>query len=102
MRDGDEHEPRDARHRGGGEYRSGAEAIDESPADQRNEEPGERAGQQVHNARGENAGAEAVSGSIAGDLDELREAEEREIQSHSDEHGGEVREQDRSSAQHTG
>ena len=67
------------------EHRSSAEAVDEPAADQRDEKAGEGAGQQVDDAGFQNGRAEAVSRCLARDLDELRQAEEREVQSHAHE-----------------
>ncbi len=82
------------------EDRLGAEAVDEPAADQCDEKTGDRTGQQIDDAGLEHGRSEAVSRCLVRDLDELRQAEKSEVQSHADEDGGEIGEQYRASAQH--
>ena len=90
----------DARHRAAHQDGPGAEAVDEPAAQRGGDESGDRAWQEEHHAGVQNRCAETVSGDVAVDLDEFRQAEEAEVQPHADEHRREVREQDCAPGQH--
>ena len=95
---------READHADGGahhQHRPRAEPIDVAAADQRGEEPGERAGQQKHHAGLKHGGAESVA-AVRRRLDETGQSEEPEVQAHPHRHGGDIGQQDRPARQHGG